>query len=90
LLSKDSFNCGIDSLLCSKYLVTAWKDFALFSKNVLTNDFDFIFDGFDFVFGGFDFISDGFDFDFGIIKQGLLKIVKFFGETFPLKAGVRL
>ncbi|MBK7254916.1 MAG: hypothetical protein IPI04_13685 [Ignavibacteria bacterium] len=51
MLSKDSFNCGIDSLLCSKYLVTAWKDFALFSKNVLTNDFDFIFDDFDFVFG---------------------------------------
>ncbi|MBK8380814.1 MAG: hypothetical protein IPL16_02745 [Ignavibacteria bacterium] len=49
--SKDLFNCGIDSLLCSKYLVTAWKDFALFSKNVLTNDFDFIFDGFDFVIG---------------------------------------
>ncbi|MBK6538878.1 MAG: hypothetical protein IPG09_14290 [Ignavibacteria bacterium] len=51
MLSKDSFNCGIDSLLCSKYLVMAWKDFESFSKNVYTNDFDFIFGGFDFVFG---------------------------------------
>ena len=68
----------------------AGKDFESFSKNVYTNDFDFIFGGFDFVFDGFDFDFDGFDFDFGIIKQGLLKIVKFFGETFPLKAGVRL
>ena len=51
MLSKDSFNCGIDSLLRSKYLVMAGKDFASFSKNVHTNDFDFIFDVFDFVFG---------------------------------------
>ena len=71
----------------SKYLVTAGKDFASFSKNVLTNDFDFIFDGFDLVFDGFDFDFDGFDFDFSIIKQGLLKIVTFFGETFSLKVG---
>ena len=77
--SKDSFNRGIDSLLRSKYLVTAGNDFASFSKNVLTN-------GFDFVFYGFDFVFDGFDFDFGIINQGLLKMVTFFGETFPLKA----
>ena len=65
MLSKDSLNCGIDSLLRSKYLVMAGKDFASFSKNVLTNDFDFIFDGFDLVFGGFDFV-------FGIINQGFL------------------
>ncbi|MGB4851538.1 MAG: hypothetical protein WBQ38_04415 [Ignavibacteria bacterium] len=29
----------------------AGKDFESFSKNVYTNDFDFIFDVFDFVFG---------------------------------------
>ena len=85
--SKDSFNCGIDSLLRSNYYVTAGKDFASFSKNALTNGFDFVFYGFDFIFDGFDFVFDGFDFDFGIINQGLLKMVTFFGETFPLKAG---
>ena len=77
--SKDSFNCGIDSRLHSKYLVSEGKDFASFSKNALTNSFDFVFYGFDFIFGGFDFVFDGFDFDFdgfdfdfGIIKQGFV------------------
>ncbi|MBS1551403.1 MAG: hypothetical protein JST15_04965 [Bacteroidetes bacterium] len=48
----------------SKYLTTAGKDYASFSKNVHTNDFDFIFDGFDFDFDVFDFDFDGFDFGF--------------------------
>jgi hypothetical protein len=34
----------------------------------------------------FDFVFHGFDFVFGIINQGFLKNVTYFGETFPLKA----